>query len=191
MTNPRVLLATLSVRTSAKGRQYLTGWLGKASVVAFEGEPDKFGNPTWDVFLSEPEPRPVGQKAPARPPERGPAARREGGRLRVVGAPPGASGRPPGHESETARRDRVRPEAAAAYGSGEDDLDDLPFCATRPGVCPPSGTISGWPTSPALEQTGSRLAEIAPSGIPNRRPGLIATPSSSLQPCSASAVGKV
>jgi hypothetical protein len=54
----RVLLTTLSVRTSAKGRRYLSGWLGKAGLVAFEGEPDKFGNPTWNVFLSEPEPRP-------------------------------------------------------------------------------------------------------------------------------------
>jgi hypothetical protein len=57
MTGPRVLLATLSVRTSAKGRQYLSGWLGKASLVAFEGQPDRWGNPIWDVYLSEPEPR--------------------------------------------------------------------------------------------------------------------------------------
>jgi hypothetical protein len=35
MTSPRVLLTTLSVRVSAKGRQYLSGWLGKASVVAW------------------------------------------------------------------------------------------------------------------------------------------------------------
>jgi hypothetical protein len=54
---PRVLLTTLSVRTSAAGRQYLSGFLAKARVVAFEGEPDRFGNPTWDLFLSEPEPR--------------------------------------------------------------------------------------------------------------------------------------
>jgi hypothetical protein len=64
MTNPRVLLTTLSVRTSAKGRPYLSGWLGKASVVAFAGQPDKHGNPTWDVFLAEPEPR----EGPPRPP---------------------------------------------------------------------------------------------------------------------------
>jgi hypothetical protein len=64
----RVLLTTLSVRTSAKGRAYLSGWLGKASVVAFAGEPDKHGNPTWDVFLCEPEPRPG---ATGRPPRRG------------------------------------------------------------------------------------------------------------------------
>lgn len=53
----RVLLTTLLVKTSAKGRPYLSGFLGKAAVVAFEGEPDKFGNPRWDLFLSEPRAR--------------------------------------------------------------------------------------------------------------------------------------
>jgi hypothetical protein len=52
---PKVLLMTLSERTSGKGRRYFSGWLGKASVVAFEGEPDKFGNPAWDVFAAEPQ----------------------------------------------------------------------------------------------------------------------------------------
>jgi hypothetical protein len=66
----RVLLTTLSVRTSAKGRAYLSGWFGKASVVAFAGEPDKHGNPTWGVFLCAPEPRP-GQPGTSRQPSRG------------------------------------------------------------------------------------------------------------------------
>ena len=65
MTGSRVLLTTLSVRTSAKGNAYLAGWLGKASVVAFPGEADKFGNPTWDLFLAQPEPR----DGPRAPPE--------------------------------------------------------------------------------------------------------------------------
>ena len=55
--SPRVLLATLSVRTSGKGTAYLSGWLGKARVAAFAGEPDKHGDATWDLFVSEPEPR--------------------------------------------------------------------------------------------------------------------------------------
>jgi hypothetical protein len=55
--SPRILLTTLSVRTSAKGRPYLSGFLGKSRVVAFEGEADRFGNPTWDIFVAEPEPR--------------------------------------------------------------------------------------------------------------------------------------
>jgi hypothetical protein len=67
VTNPRVLLTTLSMRTSARGRPYLSGWLGRASVVAFEGQPDKHGNPTWDVFLAEPS-SDGRQKAPASPP---------------------------------------------------------------------------------------------------------------------------
>jgi hypothetical protein len=54
---PKVLLMTLSERTSAKGRRYFSGWLGKASAVAFEGEPDKFGNPTWDLYAAEPQPK--------------------------------------------------------------------------------------------------------------------------------------
>jgi hypothetical protein len=57
MSAPRVLLTTLSVRTSARGRQYLSGFLGKSRVVAFEGEADRFGNATWDIFVAEPEPR--------------------------------------------------------------------------------------------------------------------------------------
>jgi hypothetical protein len=57
MNGPRVLLMSLSVRTSARGNTYLSGWLGKAQVVGFSGEPDKFGNPTWDIYLAEPEPR--------------------------------------------------------------------------------------------------------------------------------------
>src|SRR4051794_16570883 len=60
---PRVLLMQLSQRTSGKGNAYLSGWLGKASVVAFAGEPDKHGNPTWDVFVSTPEPRPEAKSA--------------------------------------------------------------------------------------------------------------------------------
>ena len=55
---PRVLLVQLAVRTSAQGRSYPTGWLGRAKLVAFAGEPDKFGNATWDVYASEPDPRP-------------------------------------------------------------------------------------------------------------------------------------
>ena len=50
-------LTTLGVRTSAKGNAHLGDWLGKASVVAFAGDPDKHSNATWDVFLAQPEPR--------------------------------------------------------------------------------------------------------------------------------------
>jgi hypothetical protein len=80
MNANRVLLMQLSERTSAKGNAYLSGWLGKASVVAFRGEPDKHGRETWDLFVATPEPRSeagqaqrpgqrpetVAQRAPAR-----------------------------------------------------------------------------------------------------------------------------
>src|SRR4051794_26073153 len=56
---PRVLLMQLSERTSARGTKYLSGWLGKASVVGFLAEePDKFGNPMFNVYASTPDPRP-------------------------------------------------------------------------------------------------------------------------------------
>jgi hypothetical protein len=57
MSQPRVLLLTLFERTSTKGRRYLSGWLGKASVVAFEGKADEQGRTVWEVFVSTPEPR--------------------------------------------------------------------------------------------------------------------------------------
>jgi hypothetical protein len=64
-----VLLTTLSVWTSVKGRSHLAGWLGNAAVVAFAGQSNKHGNLKWDVFLCEPEPRPGatgGRLGPAR-----------------------------------------------------------------------------------------------------------------------------
>ena len=67
MSDPRVLLMVLSERTSARGTTYLTGWLGKAKVVAFRGkEPDKFGNPTWEVFVAEPQQREQQRQLPPR-----------------------------------------------------------------------------------------------------------------------------
>lgn len=48
-----MLLATLSQRTSAKGVAYLSGTLGKSQLVAFQGEPDQRGNPTWDLYIRE------------------------------------------------------------------------------------------------------------------------------------------
>jgi hypothetical protein len=45
---PRVLLAQLSIRTSANGKAYLSGWLGKAKVLGFKDtERDKYGNEVW------------------------------------------------------------------------------------------------------------------------------------------------
>jgi hypothetical protein len=33
----------------------MTGWLGKASVVAFAGEPDRYDNPTWELYVATPQ----------------------------------------------------------------------------------------------------------------------------------------
>jgi hypothetical protein len=63
----RVLLTRLSIRTSAKGSEYLSGSFGAAPVVAFKSkEPDKFGNERWEVYLSEPEPKGDQRQQPTR-----------------------------------------------------------------------------------------------------------------------------
>jgi hypothetical protein len=72
--NGRVLLMRLSIRQSARGTEYLSGFLGLSRVVAFKGkEPDKFGNEQWEVFVAEPErdqaPRQTAERVP--PPTRG------------------------------------------------------------------------------------------------------------------------
>jgi hypothetical protein len=65
MSGPRVLLMTLSERTSAKGTAYLSGWLGKARLVGFKAkEPDKYGNEVWEIYAQEPEPRADSDQAP-------------------------------------------------------------------------------------------------------------------------------
>ena len=51
MNEPRVLLATLSIRQSKAGRTYVTGWLGKSKLIGWSGEPNKFGNRTIDLYL--------------------------------------------------------------------------------------------------------------------------------------------
>jgi hypothetical protein len=54
----KVLLMQLSECVSSRGSRYLSGYLGKASVVAFEAkEPDRFGRKCWDVFVSTPRPK--------------------------------------------------------------------------------------------------------------------------------------
>jgi hypothetical protein len=64
MSGPRVLLMTLSQRASAKGTDYLVGWLGKAKLVGFKAkEPDKYGNEQWEIYATEPEPKPDSDQA--------------------------------------------------------------------------------------------------------------------------------
>ena len=128
---PRVLLATLSVRTSARGRPYLSGFLGKARVVAFEGEPDRWGNATWDIFVAEPEPRDASAAGASQAPTREAASGRASNPP-AAGAASRASGdryRSPRPEGARARQERVAGEIAAEHGAqGDRPFDDaVPF----------------------------------------------------------------
>lgn len=118
MSHGRVLLMTLSERTSAKGNAYLSGFLGKARVVAFRGESDRHGNPTWDVYVSEPEPRDGYGDAGA------PAASGEPAERRPA--------QPASYSAQRRRAPPVRPGAAAdairAQAPPEPELNDpIPF----------------------------------------------------------------
>jgi hypothetical protein len=48
---PKVLLCNLWERTSARGNRYLAGYLGKAKLIGFKGEPTPDGIETWNIFL--------------------------------------------------------------------------------------------------------------------------------------------
>ena len=52
MSGPRVFITTLWQRTSERGNEYLSGFLGKAHVVGFRGEPTAEGIQTWDLYLT-------------------------------------------------------------------------------------------------------------------------------------------
>lgn len=54
----KVLLLELRERTSAGGNRYMSGWLGKASVVAFLDK--ESAEPTWQVYVSTPQPKATG-----------------------------------------------------------------------------------------------------------------------------------
>jgi hypothetical protein len=47
----KLLVATLWRRTSDKGNEYLSGFLGKARVIGFRGQPTADGIPTWDIYV--------------------------------------------------------------------------------------------------------------------------------------------
>ena len=57
MNDTRVLFTTLSMRKSAKGNDYCVGWLGGIELIGFPGEPDKFGYPTYRLFIQAREER--------------------------------------------------------------------------------------------------------------------------------------
>jgi hypothetical protein len=50
-SDQKVLIATLWQRTSGKGNEYLSGYLGKARIIGFRGDPTADGTPTWDLYV--------------------------------------------------------------------------------------------------------------------------------------------
>jgi hypothetical protein len=48
----KILLCSLWQRTSERGNSYLSGFLGKARLIGFRGEPTADGTPTWDLYLT-------------------------------------------------------------------------------------------------------------------------------------------
>ena len=113
----KVLLATLTEHVSAKGKSYLRGWAGASNLVAFRGENDAEGRPTWNLYLAERQPR-EGAQAPARRPQE-----REATSARPT-ASPSAGIRPA--NSYRARQDRAAREAIDRYGGAELN-DEIPF----------------------------------------------------------------
>ncbi|CAH0496615.1 hypothetical protein [Novosphingobium sp. CECT 9465] len=62
MMDSKVHLFDLRERISASGNRYLSGWLGKASVVAFlDREAEE---PTWQVYVSQPKQDGASRRAP-------------------------------------------------------------------------------------------------------------------------------
>jgi hypothetical protein len=68
------LLTTLWERTSARGTAYLSGFLGRARIIGFRGEPTADGTLTWNVYLQpgrwQEEPRPRAAAATQRQPRK-------------------------------------------------------------------------------------------------------------------------
>ena len=57
---PKVLLLELRERTSAKGNSYLSGWLGKCSVIAWSKQDETTGGKVWSVYVQEYTPKKEG-----------------------------------------------------------------------------------------------------------------------------------
>src|SRR4051794_28390657 len=56
-THGKLLLMTLTQRTSSKGNPYMVGILNGLSVIGFRGEDNEWGE-TWNVYLQERQPQP-------------------------------------------------------------------------------------------------------------------------------------
>lgn len=119
----RVLLADLTECVSGRGNRYLKGWLGASSLIAFAGDPDAEGRPTWKLYLSERQPRQDGRQRPLGS-EAAPTANDAPA---TAGAPSsGSRYRAPRPESARARQERVAGEVLRDYGDAKMS-DAMPF----------------------------------------------------------------
>ena len=127
----KVLLATLTECTSGRGNVYLRGWAGASNLVAFRGEDDDQGRPTWHLYLVERQPREGGQASARRPQEREATSARAT-EPASAGTRSASFYRAPRRESQTARQERVAAEVAERHGArpGEDFNDEIPVLTT-------------------------------------------------------------
>lgn len=91
----RVLFAVLSECTSGRGTTYLRGWAGASNLIAFRGEDDEQGRPTWQLYLTERQPR-----------DGSPAPRQRASERGVASASPGATGARPDGTARPTHSDR-------------------------------------------------------------------------------------
>jgi hypothetical protein len=97
----KVLLATLTECTSGRGNMYLRGWAGASNLVAFRGEDDAEGRPTWNLYLVERQPR-EGSQASARRPQEREATSPQASEAAKAGTRSASSYRAPRRESQRA-----------------------------------------------------------------------------------------
>ena len=124
----KVLFATLTECESARGNVYLRGWAGASNLVAFRGEDDDQGRPTWNLYLVERQPKEDGRASARRPPEREARSARAT-EPASAGTTSASSYRALRRESQAARQERLAQETAERHGVHSDaDLNDaLPF----------------------------------------------------------------
>lgn len=119
----RVLFAVLTECESGKGNRYMRGWAGASNLVAFRGEDDEQGRPTWNLYLAERQPRQESRPEPSQP--RGAASRRPQPPARAAAAPAARSA-PARRSSNGSRQDRIARDTYQRYGSPALD-DEIPF----------------------------------------------------------------
>jgi hypothetical protein len=112
----KVLMTVLWERVSGRGNEYLSGFLGRARVVAFRGEPTPDGIKTWNVYLSPAkEQEEAGERREARQPRQQPTGSTSS---------PSASPPPAGRVQRPQRPD-AKPAEAEGRPFHDDPIDDI------------------------------------------------------------------